>query len=97
MGLLETMPDTAREGIRLRQYGQEIIRLLGDRSVHPAWAVSGGVREPLSPEKRERIAAGLPEAMATAKKALKMGGRRWNGWWRRRAVTAAFPAFIWGW
>lgn len=73
VGLLEQMPETAREGIRLRQYGQEVIRLLGDRSVHPAWAVSGGVREPLTKELRDKIAAGLPAAITTASKALQLG------------------------
>ncbi len=73
VGLLEALPQVAREGIRLRQFGQEVIRLLGDRSVHPAWAVSGGVREPLTAEKRDRIAAGLPEALAIAGKALRLG------------------------
>jgi NAD-reducing hydrogenase large subunit len=73
VGLLEALPEVAKEGIRLRQFGQDVIRLLGDRSVHPAWAVAGGVREPLSRDKRDLIAAGLPEALATTRKALKLG------------------------
>ena len=73
IGLIEAQPELTREGIRLRQFGQEIIRLLGDRSVHPAWAISGGVREPLAPEKRNWIAAGLPEALETALKAIALG------------------------
>ena len=73
IGLIETQPELAREGIRLRQFGQEIIRLLGDRAVHPSWAVSGGVRESLTADKRDWIATRLPEALATAKKALTLG------------------------
>ena len=73
IGLIEALPELAKEGIRLRQFGQETIRLLGDRSVHPAWAVSGGVREPLSKDKRDWIASRLPEALATAQKALALG------------------------
>jgi NAD-reducing hydrogenase large subunit len=73
IGLIESQPELAREGIRLRQFGQEVIRLLGDRAVHPAWAVPGGVREPLSRDKRDRIATMLPEAFVTAKKALALG------------------------
>lgn len=73
IGLIEAEPELARAGIRLRQFGQEIIRLLGDRAVHPAWAVSGGVREPLTREKRDWIAAGLPEAFETTHKALALG------------------------
>lgn len=73
IGLIEALPELTREGIRLRQFGQETIKQLGDRAVHPAWAVSGGVREPLSREKRDWIAARLPEALSTAKKALALG------------------------
>ena len=64
VGLIQRYPDVARQGIRLRQFGQEVIRLLGGRSVHPAWSVAGGVREPLSDEKRRQIEAMLPDAFA---------------------------------
>jgi NAD-reducing hydrogenase large subunit len=72
-GLIAAHPDVARDGIRLRAFGQEIIRLLGDRSVHPAWAVAGGGREPLTVANRDRIAVGLPGALAIARRALVLG------------------------
>lgn len=72
-GLLEAQPEIARKGIRLRKFGQDIIRLLGDRSVHPAWAVPGGVREPLDVGKRDAIAALVPEALQIAREALDLG------------------------
>ena len=56
----------ARDGIRLRQIGQEIIQKLGGKRVHPAWVVPGGVNEPLSAEKREAILATLPAARKDA-------------------------------
>src|SRR6516165_10137343 len=34
-GLIKTHPDLARGGIRLRQFGQEIIEALGGKKVHP--------------------------------------------------------------
>ena len=37
-GLIQKNPSVARSGIRLRQFGQEVIRLLGGRSVHPSWS-----------------------------------------------------------
>ena len=43
-GLVAAEPELARGGIRLRQFGQEIIELLGGKKIHPAWAVPGGVR-----------------------------------------------------
>ena len=45
-GLAATNPQLALDGIRLRAYGQELIASLGERRVHPAWAVPGGVQSP---------------------------------------------------
>ncbi|MCS7088392.1 MAG: Ni/Fe hydrogenase subunit alpha [Thermoflexales bacterium] len=69
-GLIAQHPEFARGGIRLRQFGQEIIELLGGRKIHPAWAVPGGVREPLTPEKRNHILCRVPEARQTTLSAL---------------------------
>src|SRR5262249_27596109 len=69
-GLMKTEPELARGGIRLRQFGQEVIELLGGRKIHPAWAVPGGVRAPLTEEGRRHIRERLPEARATALVAL---------------------------
>ena len=49
-GLIASNADLARAGIRLRQFGQEIIQVLGGQKIHPAWAVPGGVRSPLTEE-----------------------------------------------
>jgi NAD-reducing hydrogenase large subunit len=72
MGLIQKYPDVARKGIRLRGIGQEIIRILADKSIHQAWAVPGGVRQPLNAEKRDAISAMLPEAFATIGLALEL-------------------------
>ena len=69
-GLIAADPDLARGGIRLRQFGQEIIEALGGQKIHPAWAVPGGVRSPLAPADRARIRERLPEANAIALDAL---------------------------
>ena len=71
-GLIKSNTDLARAGIRLRQFGQEIIEVLAGKKIHPAWAVPGGVRSNLSPEGRAKIKAWLPEAYATTKVALEL-------------------------
>jgi NAD-reducing hydrogenase large subunit len=71
-GLLEKDPGLTRAGIRLRQFGQEVIEMLGGRKVHPSWSVPGGVRNGLSSDGRDRIHAWLPEAFATARTALDL-------------------------
>jgi NAD-reducing hydrogenase large subunit len=71
-GLIAANTDLARAGIRLRQFGQEIIAVLGGQKIHPAWAVPGGVRSPLTEEGRTCIRAWLPEAYATTKIAFDL-------------------------
>lgn len=71
-GLMEANPDLARAGIRLRQFGQQIIEWLGARKIHAAWAVPGGVRSPLSEEGRAWIRDRLPESRATTETAIAL-------------------------
>ena len=70
-GLIAAEPDFARRGIRLRQFGQEIIELLGGKKIHPAWSVPGGVRAGLLPEGRDHIQNRLGEAFETVQIALQ--------------------------
>src|SRR5579862_3569509 len=51
-GLIKANPELARKGIRVRQFGQEVIEHLGGKRIHPAWAVPGGVRSGLTEESR---------------------------------------------
>ncbi len=70
-GLIAHNREFARRGIRLRKFGQEIIEILGGRRIHTPWAVAGGVREPLDPDKRSYILGWIPEATETALMALE--------------------------
>lgn len=78
-GVAQTQPQLARDGVRLRQIGQQIIELLGGKRIHPGWVVPGGVSEPLTAEKRDAIRAMLPEGIAIAERTLK---------WFREALAA---------
>ena len=54
-GLIEQDPDFARRGIRLRQFGQRIIELVGGKRIHPAWSVPGGVLHAVGAAERDEI------------------------------------------
>ena len=69
-GVAAVDPQLARGGIRLRQFGQEIIEALGGKKIHPAWTTPGGVRGPLSDEQCQSIRARIDEAVSTATMAL---------------------------
>ena len=65
-GVLKKNPTLARDGVKLRQFGQQIIELLGGRRIHPSWIVPGGVNEPLNVERRDQILAMIPEGLFIA-------------------------------
>src|SRR5450631_635714 len=69
-GVFERNPQLARDGIRLRQFGQQIIERLGGKRIHPAWVVPGGVSAPLSQTNRDAILAGIPEALKIVEQTL---------------------------
>ena len=70
IGLIQQHPDIARRGIRLRKFGQEVIRITGGRKIHADFTVPGGVNKALTVAERDEMLAGLPEAMEHARFAL---------------------------
>jgi len=95
-GLIAAQPDLARAGIRLRQFGQEIIQVLGGQKIHPAWAVPGGVRSPLTEEGRARIRAWLPEAYATTKIAFDLWKKVLETHKKEVQIFGNFPSLFMG-
>jgi NAD-reducing hydrogenase large subunit len=72
VGLIGVNPELAVKAVQLRKYGQEIIRLLGGRRIHPVFAIAGGVNKALDPAARETILAGLDDAIGTIKVGLQI-------------------------
>jgi NAD-reducing hydrogenase large subunit len=95
-GLIAADPDLARAGIRLRQFGQEIIELLGGKKIHPAWAVPGGVRNPLTEAGRSHIRGKLPEAFTTARLALDLFKKLLKKHERETQIFGNFPSLFMG-
>lgn len=63
VGLIQANPDLALKAVKLRKFGQEIIRTLGGRKVHPNFAVPGGVNKALQATERDSILAEVDEAI----------------------------------
>lgn len=80
----EAAPQLARDGIALRRFGQRIIEILGGKRIHPSWVVPGGVSHPLAADQRDEILAGVPDALAAARRGL--------AWYRERLARFADEA-----
>ncbi len=72
MGLIEQQPAIAVKGVRLRKYGQEMIKLVAGRKIHPDFPVPGGVNKALTIEQRDTMLAGMAEAFEHVQFALDL-------------------------
>ena len=76
VGLIGTNPKLALQAVNLRKFGQEIIKTLGGRRIHPNFAVPGGVNQALSRADREVLLARVDEAVKTLQVGLAIA-RQW--------------------
>jgi NAD-reducing hydrogenase large subunit len=74
-GVLNSNPTLAKDGIKLRKFGQQIIEDIAGKRIHPPWVVPGGVTEYLTTEKRDKILKSIPEAKEIIQKTL--------GWYKK--------------
>ena len=65
VGMIGVNPELTLKAVNLRRFGQEIIRILGGRRIHPNFAVPGGVNKALQSSERETILAGVDQAIET--------------------------------
>jgi len=70
-GLIDAEPELARRGIRLRQFGQRVIELLGGKRIHPSWGVPGGVLKVLTVAERDELLGWIEEARQSVQMALE--------------------------
>ncbi len=76
VGLAGANPELTLKAVNLRKFGQEIIRTLGGRRIHPNFAVPGGVNKALQASERDTILKGVDEAID----ALQIGLQIMKDW-----------------
>jgi NAD-reducing hydrogenase large subunit len=76
VGLIQANPELTLKAVALRKWGQEIIRIVGGRRIHPTFAVPGGVNKALCKEDRDLILTGLEESIKTTKVGIEIF-RKW--------------------
>jgi NAD-reducing hydrogenase large subunit len=95
-GLLSAHPQLARDGVRLRQWGQQIIEWFAGKRIHPSWVVPGGVNEPLTEERRDQVVASIPEVMAIALRTLDWFKGLMDGFPEEVRTFGNFPSLFMG-
>jgi NAD-reducing hydrogenase large subunit len=95
-GIMQSHPQMAKDGIRLRQIGQQIIEWLGGKRIHPSWVVPGGVNEPLKVEQRDRILAMIPEGITLINRTLVWFKRALEDFREESRTFGNFPTLFFG-
>ncbi|HWQ52108.1 MAG TPA: Ni/Fe hydrogenase subunit alpha [Bryobacteraceae bacterium] len=93
-GVIRNHPELARDGVRLRQFGQQIIEWLGGKRIHPSWVVAGGVNEQLTTARRDQILATIPEALGIARRTLDWFKKELDRFREEIRTFANFPSMF---
>jgi len=75
VGVAEQHPDIARQGVRLRKFGQEVIRATAGKRVHGTGSVPGGVNRHLSDADHALLKAEVGEMIGLAEGAVALARR----------------------
>ncbi|GAB3356741.1 MULTISPECIES: Ni/Fe hydrogenase subunit alpha [Giesbergeria] len=72
VGVAAKYPDIAKQGILLRKYGQEVIRLTAGKRVHGTGSVPGGVNRSLTGAERQELLKDSYQMIAWSREAVKI-------------------------
>ena len=72
VGVAAAYPDIARQGVALRKYGQEVIRLTCGKRIHGTGAIPGGVNKNLSMEERDSLLKDIDQVVAWSRDSVEL-------------------------
>jgi NAD-reducing hydrogenase large subunit len=72
VGLIRDDPELALKGVKLRKFGQEIIRITSGKRVHGTGAIPGGVNKALSVAERDLLLAQIDQIVAWGLEAVAL-------------------------
>ena len=72
VGVIQDHPEVAKQGVLLRKFGQEVIRVTSGKRVHGTGAVPGGVNKNLSAEERDYLLADVDRMVEWAEQSVQI-------------------------
>lgn len=72
VGVVAAYPDVAKQGVMLRKFGQEVIRLTAGKRVHGTGAIPGGVNRSLTRAERDGLLADIYQIVAWSRDAVQI-------------------------
>ncbi|MCX7097150.1 MAG: Ni/Fe hydrogenase subunit alpha [Methylococcales bacterium] len=72
IAVLAAYPDLAVQGVKLRKYGQEVIRMVTGKRVHGTAAIPGGMNKALSKAERDYLLEDIDQMIAWSKASVDL-------------------------
>ena len=72
IAVLEGYPDIALQGVKLRKYGQEVIRVISGKRVHGTGAIAGGMNKALTSTERDYLLEDIDQVIAWSEAAVEL-------------------------
>jgi NAD-reducing hydrogenase large subunit len=92
VGLAAENPELARQGVLLRKFGQEVIRVTAGKRIHGTGSVPGGVNRSVSRAERETLLAQSGEVIEWSRTAINLIRRVFEGNLETYCEFASFPS-----
>ncbi|MDX2419346.1 MAG: Ni/Fe hydrogenase subunit alpha [Xanthomonadales bacterium] len=72
VGVIEDSPELAKQGVLLRKYGQEVIRVTAGKRIHGTGAIPGGVNKSLSKDEVRYLQEDIAQMIGWAQGAVEL-------------------------
>jgi len=72
VGVAGAYPEVARQGVLLRKFGQEVIRITAGKRVHGTGAIPGGVNKSVSPAERDSLRQDVDQIIRWSRDAVHL-------------------------
>lgn len=72
IAVLQEHTDIGLQGVKLRKYGQEVIRMTSGKRVHGSCAIAGGVNKSLSKEERDYLLTDIDQIIDWSEQAVAL-------------------------
>ena len=92
IGVLERNRDIALQGIRIRKYGQEVIRIICGKRIHGTGPLPGGMNKPLTGADRDRLLADIEQVVRWCREGLALVRGIYLGNREYQTRFAVFPS-----
>lgn len=72
IAVLQEFTEIGLQGVKLRKFGQEVIRMVSGKRIHGTSAIAGGVNKALTPAERDYLLADVKQMIAWAEQSVAL-------------------------